>query len=198
MEARSRGFFCAISRGMRCSPPMLGNNVPILHVQGFSLVATTWSDLCLDNTIKRRAKEMNRTLIIAVLIAVLAGGYYFYSQGNSAGDMMDTASDAASGAADTVSDAASDAAGAVADTATDAAGAVTDAVEGAAETASEAMDSALFSVDSYDAVKVGDMIDASTLDENQKNGFKTALLAAADDPELLAQILSQVKEALGM
>jgi len=141
---------------------------------------------------------MNRTLIIAVLIAVLAGGYYFYSQGNSAGDMMDSASDAASGAAGTVADTAAGAADAVADTAAGAADAVADTAAGAADTASQAMDGTLFSVEGYNAVKVADMIDASALDENQKSSLKTALMAAGDDPALLANILTQVKEALGM
>jgi len=152
---------------------------------------------------------MNRTLIIAVLIAVLAGGYYFYSQGNSAGDMMDAASDAASGAADTVADTAAGAADAVADTAAGAADAVADTAAGAADavadtaagavdSASEAMDGALFSVDGYDATKVAEMIDASAMDDNQKSGLKAALAAAGDDPALLATILTQVKGALGM
>ena len=123
---------------------------------------------------------MNRSLIIAVLIAVVGGGYYFYSQGKGGGEMMDAATDAVSGAADTVS------------------GAAADATEAVTEAATGAMDGAMFSAEGYDAVKVAEMIEASSMDENQKNGLKTALLAAADDPALLTSILAQVKEALGM
>ncbi len=112
---------------------------------------------------------MNRTLIIAILLVVVGGGYYFFATGNDVGET-------ASGAMETT----------------------TEAIETATETASQTMDGALFSAEGYDAVKVGEFIDASSLEEGQKSGFKTALLAASDDPALLTSILEQVKEALGI
>lgn len=112
---------------------------------------------------------MNRTLIIAILIVVLGGGYYFFATGNDAGETTSAVMETTS-----------------------------DAVETATETASETMDGALFSVEGYDAAKIGEMIDASGLDEGQKSGFKTALQAAANDPALLTSILEQVKAALGV
>ncbi len=51
---------------------------------------------------------MNRSLIVVILIAVLGAGYYFYSQGGSAvdatGEMIESATGAASDAADAVTD----------------------------------------------------------------------------------------------
>jgi len=127
---------------------------------------------------------MNRTLILAILVAIVGAGLYFYSNNSSvtdaAGDMKDSVSQAAGDAAE------------------QATGAATDAVSGAADTAAEAMDGTLFSPEGYDAVKVADLIDASPLDEARKSSLKTALMAAGDDPALLSDILGQVKEALGM
>ncbi len=127
---------------------------------------------------------MNRTLILAILVAIVGAGLYFYSTNSSvtdaAGDMKDSVSQAAGDAAE------------------QATGAATDAVSGAADTAAEAMDGTLFSPEGYDAVKVADLIDASPLDEARKSSLKTALMAAGDDPALLSDILGQVKEALGM
>lgn len=120
---------------------------------------------------------MNRTLIIAILLVVVGGGYYLVASG-------DKVSDTASGAMETTTQAV--------ETATET------ATEAVTETAGESMEGALFSAEGYDAVKIGEMIDASSLDEGQKSGFKTALLAASDDPALLTSILGQVKEALGI
>lgn len=116
---------------------------------------------------------MNRTLIIAILLAVVGGGYYFFASGNNAGET-------AIGAMETASEA------------------VETATQSVTETASQAMDGALFSAEGYDAAKIGEMIDASSLDDGQKSGFKTALQAASDDPALLTSVLEQVKEALGL
>ncbi len=134
---------------------------------------------------------MNRTLILAILVAIIGAGLYFYSNNSSvtdaAGDMKDSVSQAVGDAADTAT-------GAV----EQAAGAASDAVSGAADTATAAMDGALFSPEGYDAVKVANMIDASALDDARKSSLKNALMAAGDDPALLSDILGQVKEALGM
>ncbi|WP_428545110.1 hypothetical protein [Profundibacter sp.] len=134
---------------------------------------------------------MNRTLILAILVAIIGAGLYFYSNGSSvtdaAGDMKDSVSQAVGDATDTAT-------GAV----EQAAGAASDAVSGAADTATAAMDGAFLSPEGYDAVKVAEMIDASPLDEARKSSLKTALMAAGDDPALLSDILGQVKEALGM
>lgn len=77
-------------------------------------------------------------------------------------------------------------------------GAMETAADAVTDTARESMDAALFSVEGFDAAKIGELIDASSLDESQKNGFKTALQAAMDDPAMLTSILGQIKEALGL
>ncbi len=102
------------------------------------------------------------------------------------------------GAAESAVEGAADAVEGATDAVEGAVEATSDAVAGAADTAAAAMDGSLFSAEGYDAVKVSEMIDASGLDENQKSGFKTALIAAGDDPALLADILTKVKQALGM
>lgn len=132
---------------------------------------------------------MNKTLMIAILIVILGGGYYFYTSGNTVSNTVDGAMEAAT---ETATDAVEEGAQAVTETVTDA---VTDAVT---ETVPESMDGALFSAEGFDAVKIGDMIDASSLDESQKSGFKTALQSAMDDPAMLTNILGQLKEALGV
>ncbi len=134
---------------------------------------------------------MNRSLLIAILIIVVAGGIYYYSQGNKAmdatGDMIEKAADTAESAGQAATDAAEGAADAVTETA-----------QGAADAVNEAMDGTLLTVEGYDPVKVAELIDGSALDDNQKNSFKNALMAASDDPALLTDILGQVKAALGM
>jgi len=134
---------------------------------------------------------MNRTLIIAILVAVFAAGLYFYNSGGSVTDATGAMTDSVSGVAGDASDTATDAAEQAGD-------AAADAFSDTADTATAAMDGALFSPEGYDGVKVAEMIDASSLDEARKNSLKTALMAAGDDPALLADILGQVKEALGM
>ncbi|WP_456389280.1 hypothetical protein [Profundibacter sp.] len=124
---------------------------------------------------------MNRTLIIAILAVVLGGGYYFYTSGNTVSNTVD-------GAMETATDAVEESVQSVTETAT----------ETVTDTGSESMDGALFSAEGFDAAKIGALIDASSLDENQKSGFKTALQGAMDDPALLTSILGQVKQALGI
>lgn len=112
---------------------------------------------------------MSRTMIVAVLIAVLGAGFYFYSRGGGGGEATGEMIESA------------------AETTTEAAGA-----------ASDAMSETLLTAEGYDAGKVAEMIDASNLDANMKDGLKTALQSAANDPALLQDVLSQVKMALGM
>jgi len=137
---------------------------------------------------------MNRTLIIAILIAVVGGGYYFAVN-------QDTVSGSADGALDSAIETASDSADAITDAATEMAAetaTITETTGAALEGALFSAEGTDFSAEGYDSVKIGALIDASDLGDSQKSSFKTALQAASDDPALLTRILGQVKEALGI
>ena len=68
----------------------------------------------------------------------------------------------------------------------------------AAEAAS--MDAAMAALDpaAYDAAKVTAVIDGSTLDDATKASLKSAVTMAGNDPIKLADVIAQVKKALGM
>ena len=160
---------------------------------------------------------MNKSWIIAALLIAAGVGAYLYSQGKTPADLVNTAKDAASSVADTAKDAAAGVAG----TATDAAAAAAKAAEDVAaaakakvseeaaavakaaeEAAAAATDTSaigsLLSVDSFDAGKVSEMIDGSSLGAMKKTALKAAIAKAGDNPDMIKAVIEQIKGALGM
>ena len=62
----------------------------------------------------------------------------------------------------------------------------------------EASAEELLTTEGFDATKVGEMIDGSSLDDATKTALKAAADAAANNPALLQIALDQIKAALGM
>ena len=62
------------------------------------------------------------------------------------------------------------------------------------------MDAAMAALDpaTYDAAKVTALIDTSTLDDATKTSLKSAVTMAGTDPTKQADVIAQVKKALGM
>lgn len=129
-------------------------------------------------------------------------------------DAVDAAAGAVGDAVDGAMDAAEEAATAVGDMASDAATAVGEAAEGALEAAgdmaSDAADMAtdaaagmvpmtdLLTVDTFDAAKLVEMVQASDLGEMQKTALVTAIEQAGDSPELVQSVIDQIKQAMGL
>ncbi|MGR3635240.1 MAG: hypothetical protein ACU0BK_04860 [Shimia sp.] len=116
-------------------------------------------------------------------------------------DAVDEAVEGASDAADAVTDAATEATEAATETATEATEAATETVaEEAGEAATEVTGSMLdlLSPEGFDFDKVTEMVDGSELDVMKKTALKAALENAKDNPELLTQVLDQIKGALGL
>ncbi|MCK8464785.1 hypothetical protein MUY35_13085 [Aliiroseovarius sp. S1339] len=124
----------------------------------------------------------------------------------AAGETLNQAGEAVTDAVEGAVESATDAVEGAVESATDAVeGAVesaTDAVEGATEApAAEASDEAAMdalTTDGFDAAKVNEMIDGSSLGDAEKAGLKAAVDAAAQNPALLEAAINQVKSALGM
>ncbi|ETX26510.1 hypothetical protein RISW2_23815, partial [Roseivivax isoporae LMG 25204] len=101
--------------------------------------------------------------------------------------------DEADAAAADAAEAAAEAAGAAADTAADAAAV---SAEGAA--APDPDVAAALSVEGYDAEEVARLVEQSDLSLSVKTSTMTALRNAEDNPELLATVLEQLRERLGL
>ncbi len=121
----------------------------------------------------------------------------------------------AAAAAEQAATEAAEAAEAATDAATDAVEGATDAVEGAMEAVSDAVEGVVgdsatdadaaggaatdaLTKQGFDATKVNEMIDSSSLGDAEKAGLKAAVEAAASNPALLDAAINQVKAALGM
>ncbi len=143
---------------------------------------------------------MNRSVIIILLLAVLGiGGWYYMKGGEGVMDgAKDAASDAAGAAADAV-EGAGEAAGNAVDAATDAAGNAADAVTGAASDAAGAMDAAsLLDPQNFDPAKVSALLESADIAPDQKSMLKDLVAKAAENPEMVATVIQQIKAALGM
>ena len=114
----------------------------------------------------------------------------------AAGEAVNAAADAA---AEAVNQAATDAAAAATEAANNAATAATDAATAAVEGAGDMMDAAkALTVESFDADKVIEMIDTSTLAEESKAALKAVVEGARANPTLISGAIDQVKAALGL
>ena len=186
---------------------------------------------------------MTKFASVAVVVAAIAAGAYFYMNSQEVEEVSSGVADAVSEAAATVSgaaetaaetavdtmaetasavtDAASEAAETAAETASEAAQGAADAASGAVETATEsvadmtetandalggmasmgasALDAAkALTVENFDPVKIGEMIDGSALGEGTKETLKAAVNLAAENADQIPMVLEQVKVALGL
>ncbi len=55
----------------------------------------------------------------------------------------------------------------------------------------------LLSPEGFDAAKVGEMVDGSSLDPLKKTMLKTAIEKAGDNPDMIKAVIEQIKGALG-
>ncbi|MDE0852485.1 MAG: hypothetical protein OSA94_15175, partial [Yoonia sp.] len=66
------------------------------------------------------------------------------------------------------------------------------------EAAAEATVADLLTVDGFNFEKVQELLDGSELGTLQKTALTTGLSAVKDNPELLGNVLTQIREALGL
>jgi len=55
----------------------------------------------------------------------------------------------------------------------------------------------LLSAEGFDAAKVSEMVDGSSLDPLKKTMLKTAIEKAGDNPDMIKAVIEQIKGALG-
>lgn len=150
---------------------------------------------------------MNKSIVIGAVLIVAAGlGYYQFSYvpSQQAAQEAATAAEAAKAAEAAAAKAAEEAkaaeAAAAAKAAEEAKAAEAAAAAAAAATTAAAALSpaALLDPANFDAAKVAQLIDASTLPDATKVSLKAAVDAAVANPALLQSALDQVKAALGL
>ena len=110
-------------------------------------------------------------------------------------DAVESATDAVQGAVNDASGAATDVTDSAGDATTDAA---MDAAGTAADTATEAAASALLTPEAFDPARLGELVEASDLSTVQKATLQTAIAKAAENPELVAGVIEQIRTALGL
>ncbi|MFO1175395.1 MAG: hypothetical protein U1E48_09340 [Paracoccaceae bacterium] len=151
---------------------------------------------------------MNRNVAIALVIAILAaGGYWYYSgqkpameqpaaststEASTAASTATEASTASSTASSTDTSTASSTASST-DTSTASSTASSTAAAPASSIAADLLDPTKF-----DADKLNAAIDATSLDAATKTTLKTAVTAAKDNPAAVQTAIDAVKKALGM
>lgn len=116
---------------------------------------------------------------------------------------VESAAEAVEEAVEGAADAAEDAAEAAQEAVDEVVDQASEAVESATEAVTEAVGgegalSDVLTVDGFDFDKAVEMIDGSDLGAVQKTTLKAGLEQARDNPELLSQLLDQVRDALGL
>lgn len=114
-------------------------------------------------------------------------------------DAAQKAGEAVGNAVDATKQAVGDAATSATDAAKSAGEAVSNAASDAATSAGDMLENAkALTVENFNADKVEAMIDASQLADDTKATLKSAVEAARNSPEKVAEVVAQVKAALGM
>lgn len=166
---------------------------------------------------------MKNLIWVVVAALVLGGGYTLYSnnvaekvamaqaeadkaaaaaaaaeeEAASTAAAAEEAAAAAKAEAEATAAAAAEAAETAATEATETATAVAEEATAATEEAAGGL-ADLLTREGFNFDKVAEMIDGSELGMLQKTGLKTVLSSAQDNPELLSDVLAQIKSALGM
>ena len=167
---------------------------------------------------------MNKSVILGAVVLVAAGlGYYQFSyvpaqqaaieaeataakaaaakaaEDAAAAQAAAKAAEEAAAAEAAAKAAAEEAAKSIEEAAAAAAAAAEKAAADATKAVTEATEStALFDAANFDAAKLGEMIDDSSLDDATKVSLKSLVEGASSNPMLLQGVLDQVKAALGM
>ncbi|MEO0654167.1 MAG: hypothetical protein AAFY77_04800 [Pseudomonadota bacterium] len=158
---------------------------------------------------------MGKGLIGLIVVVALVGVGYFYflapgaptapvDTGTVTTDDTAAPAEEAAGADETAADAATDAVESATGAATDAVESATEAATDAANAASEAVSNGaaaladVFSVDGFDFDAASEALQNSSLGELEKTTLGAALEGARDNPELLENVLTQIREALGL
>ena len=162
---------------------------------------------------------MKKALITIVILAAVGVGGYIWYLGNMTGDgsapeaaapetavpeaveeTVDEAAEAVEATTEAVEETATEAVEETEAAAEAAAEATEEAAEDAAaaveETAEEVVD--VLSPEGFDADAVIEMIDNSSLGDGQKRALKSAVETARNSPSVAADVLAQVRSALGM
>ena len=141
---------------------------------------------------------MSRLIISIVAIIVLLIGYFAFFAGGTQ-DVVETAEDAASTAADAASDAVA--------SATDAATSVTDILSGAGlGDMSEALsglnldgfDTSLLDPASFNLDGLMGALSSAGLSDETATGLQEVLTQVIENPDMLSELLNQIKTALGL
>ena len=140
---------------------------------------------------------------------------------DSAGNAVEDAEDAGESVLDAATDAVEDAVDTATEAASDAVDAATegasDALEGATEAANDLVDGAgdaigglleglpaageltgLLTPETFDADRILGLLEGVELPESVRNTVTTAIESARDNPDLIAGVVEQVREALGL
>jgi hypothetical protein len=149
---------------------------------------------------------MSRNLIyVIVAVAVIAIGYFAFFAGGAqdvvetAGDAVDAVTDAASDAANTVGDAA--------DAASGAAASITEMLSGAglgdlSQSLSglnlDGFDASLLDPANFNFDSLMTALGSAGLSGESATGLKDVLTQVAETPDMLAEILNQIRTALGL
>ena len=114
-------------------------------------------------------------------------------------EAVQSASEAAATAAAEAAQAVESATESVSAAAESASDSVTEALEGATQTFADTSSiNSVLTEEGFDYDKAVELVDASDLSTFQKSTLKTGLEQARDKPEMLAQVLEQAREALGL
>jgi cytoskeletal protein RodZ len=125
---------------------------------------------------------------------------------NAASEAVSAATDAATDAANATAEAATDVANAATDAATDAAASVTSLLSGAGLDLSQAFnglnlqgfDAALLDPATYNLDNLMNALGTAGLSAEAATGLRDVLTKASETPALLAEVLNQIKTALGL
>lgn len=125
---------------------------------------------------------------------------------NAASEAVSAATDAATDAANATAEAATDVANAATDAATDAGASVTNLLSGAgldlSQTLSglnlEGFDAALLDPATYNLDNLMNALGTAGLSAEAATGLRSVLTQASETPALLAEVLNQIKTALGL
>jgi hypothetical protein len=125
---------------------------------------------------------------------------------DAAGEAVSAATEAASDAASATADAATDVATAATDAATDVASSVTNLLSGAGLDLSQALsglnlegfDATLLDPATYNLDNLMNSLGTAGLSQEAATGLRNVLTTASETPALLAEVLNQIKTALGL
>ncbi|PWE34397.1 hypothetical protein DDZ14_01455 [Maritimibacter sp. 55A14] len=125
-----------------------------------------------------------------------AAGQAMQDAADAAADTAGDAMDAAGDAADAAGDAASDAVDSATETATDAADATADAIDEAQDTATGSTLEQLNAMEDPTVEELSALIEDADIDPMERAAIEASLEQARDDPDMISQVVEQIRTAL--